>query len=60
MTGKGEEMERTEIQAFLQLPTTESDNMEVPQICLTVYQWFSTAFLKIKSSQVSKRFTKKK
>lgn len=58
MAGKEEEMERTEIQAFLQLLTTGSDNMEVPPICLTAFQWSSTALFKTKSSTFLKSLMK--
>lgn len=50
MAEEEEEWERTETKAFLQLLTTESDNMEVPPICLTAFQWSSTALFKRKSS----------
>lgn len=59
MAGKEEEMERTEIEEFLQLLTTESDNMEVPPICLIVFQWSSTALFKTKSSAFLKGLIKR-
>lgn len=59
MAGKEEEMERTETQAFLQLLTTESANVEEPPICLTAFHWSATGLFKTKSSAFLKGLLKR-
>lgn len=49
MAEKEEQNERKEIQVFLQLLTIESDDMEVPPIYLTAFQYSSIVLFKTES-----------